>query len=96
MFYSILLIYGLNSIQAQVTSNLMAYVVSDFSAHSLIPVIGIVSGIMSGVLRLPIAKLLDLWGRAEGFALMTLISTIGLVLMASCRSIQTYAAAQVR
>lgn len=68
---------------------------SDFSAHSLIPVIGIVSGIMSGVLKLPIAKLLDLWGRAEGFAFMTLIGTIGLLLMAVCRNVETYAVAQV-
>ncbi|KAK6583617.1 hypothetical protein PZA11_003347 [Diplocarpon coronariae] len=91
----ILLIYILNSVQTQVTGNLMAYVVSGFSAHSLIPVVGIVSGIMNGVLRLPVAKLLDLWGRAEGFALMTVIATIGLLLMAVCRNVETYAVAQV-
>ncbi|PVH80947.1 MFS general substrate transporter [Cadophora sp. DSE1049] len=91
----ILLIFAINSIQNQITQNLMAYVVSDFSAHSLIPVIGIVSGIMSGVLKLPIAKLLDLWGRAEGFAFMTLIGTTGLLLMAVCRNVETYAVAQV-
>ncbi|KAK2624213.1 hypothetical protein QTJ16_006163 [Diplocarpon rosae] len=91
----ILLIYTLNSIQTQVTGNLMAYVVSGFSAHSLIPVIGIVSGIINGVLRLPVAKLLDLWGRAEGFAFMTVIATTGLLLMAVCRNVETYAAAQV-
>ena len=85
----------MNSLQEQVTDNLTAYVVSGFSAHSLIPVIGIVSGIMSGVLQLPIAKLLDLWGRAEGFAFMTLVATIGLILMAICRNVETYAAAQV-
>ncbi|CAL3967788.1 unnamed protein product, partial [Diplocarpon coronariae] len=38
--------------------------------------------------------LLDLWGRAEGFALMTVIATIGLLLMAVCRNVETYAAAQ--
>ncbi|KAL2066675.1 hypothetical protein VTL71DRAFT_2747 [Oculimacula yallundae] len=91
----ILLIVAMNAIQTQITSNLMAYVVSDFSAHSLIPVIGIVSGIMSGVLKLPIAKLLDIWGRAEGFAFMTLIGTIGLLLMAVCKNVETYAVAQV-
>lgn len=50
---------------------------------------------MSGVLKLPIAKLLDLWGRAEGFAFMTLIGTTGLLLMAVCRNVETYAVAQV-
>ncbi|CZT09225.1 related to MFS siderophore iron transporter [Rhynchosporium agropyri] len=94
-YFFILLIIALNALQSQITSNLMAYVVSDFSAHSLIPVIGIVSGIMSGILKLPIAKSLDLWGRAEGFALMTLIGSIGLLLMAVCKNVETYAVSQV-
>ncbi|OCL04408.1 putative siderochrome-iron transporter [Glonium stellatum] len=91
----IFLIYFVNSLQQQITGNLTAYVVSDFSLHSLIPVISIVSSIMGGVLQLPTAKVLDLWGRSEGFAVMVFISTIGLVLMAVCQNVETYAAAQI-
>ncbi|KAI0444644.1 MFS general substrate transporter [Xylaria telfairii] len=85
----------INALQWQVIFNLMPYVVSEFSSHSLIPTIAIVSNILSGVLKLPVAKIIDSWGRAQGFALMTLLAALGLLLMSLCRNVQTYAAAQV-
>ena len=42
------------------------------------------------------SKILDTWGRAEGFAVMVAVCTIGNVLMAICNTIQLYAAAHVR
>lgn len=83
------------SMEQQTTLNLLPFVVSDFSAHSLIPAIGIASFILSGVLRLPVAKMIDTWGRPQGLAAMTVMATLGLVLMAVCNSATTYAAAQV-
>jgi MFS family permease len=82
-------------LQQQTTGNLTPYVSSDFQAHSLIPAIGIAAYILSGVLKLPIAKLIDTWGRPQGFAVMTALATLGLVLMAVCKDVETYAAAQV-
>ncbi|KAI0486615.1 MFS general substrate transporter [Xylaria cf. heliscus] len=84
-----------NALQWQVMFNLVPYVVSEFSSHSLIPTITIVSNILSGVLKLPVAKIIDSWGRAQGFASMTLLAALGLLLMSICRNVQTYAAAQV-
>ncbi|KAJ2973087.1 hypothetical protein NUW58_g9029 [Xylaria curta] len=84
-----------HALQWQVMFNLMPYVVSEFSSHSLIPTIAIVSNILSGVLKLPVAKIIDSWGRAQGFATMTFIAALGLVLMSLCRNVETYAAAQV-
>ncbi|KAI3328498.1 putative MFS siderophore transporter [Ustulina deusta] len=84
-----------NALQWQVIFNLMPYVVSEFSSHSLIPTIAIVSNILSGVLKLPVAKIIDSWGRPQGFASMTLLAALGLLLMSLCRNVQTYAAAQV-
>lgn len=89
------LLYAVNAFQSNVTANLSAYVTSDFEQHSLLPVAYIVSSAISAAVYLPIAKILDLWGRAEGFAIMTGVATLGLILMASCHSIQTFAAAQV-
>lgn len=83
------------SMEQQTTLNLLPFVVSDFSAHSLIPAIGIASFILSGVLRLPVAKMIDTFGRPQGLAAMTVMATLGLVLMAACTSATTYAAAQV-
>ncbi|KAI0180574.1 putative siderophore iron transporter mirB [Hypoxylon sp. FL1284] len=84
-----------NTLQYQIMSNLMPYVVSEFNSHSLIPTIGIVASIMSGVLKLPIAKMIDSWGRPQGLACMIVMATTGLVLMAASRDVKTYAAAEV-
>ncbi|KAK2597142.1 hypothetical protein N8I77_013008 [Diaporthe amygdali] len=91
----IFLNFCLTSMEQQTTSNLLPFVVSDFSAHSLIPAIGIASFILSGVLRLPVAKVIDTWGRPQGLAAMIIIATVGLVMMAACHSATTYAAAQI-
>ncbi|KAM0637071.1 hypothetical protein ACHAQF_009105 [Verticillium nonalfalfae] len=91
----IFLNFFVNSLQQQTISNLLPYVVSDFSAHSLIPTIGITSYILSGVLKLPIAKMIDTCGRPQGFAVMTALATLGLVLMSVCKDVKTYAAAKI-
>ncbi|KAI0532925.1 putative MFS siderophore transporter [Xylaria digitata] len=84
-----------NALQWQVIVNLMPFVVSEFRSHSLIPTIAIVSNILSGVLKLPVAKVIDSWGRPQGFASMTVLAAVGLLLMSFCRNVETYAAAQV-
>ncbi|KAK6216500.1 hypothetical protein LQW54_003506 [Pestalotiopsis sp. IQ-011] len=67
----------------------------EFSSHSLIPTIMLVSSILSGVLKLPISKIIDAWGRPQGLAAMILLATVGLILMAACQDVKTYAVAQV-
>ncbi|EIN06039.1 MFS general substrate transporter [Punctularia strigosozonata HHB-11173 SS5] len=93
----IFLVYFVNSLQQQTNNNLTAYVTSSFASHPLVATTSIVSSIVGGVTRLPIAKMLDVWGRAEGFLVMTVIATIGrcLIMMAACKNVETYAAAQV-
>lgn len=76
-------------------SNLQPFVVSEFSAHSLIPTIGIIASVMSGILKLPIAKLIDSWGRPQGLACVIALATLGLILMAASQNVRTYAAAEV-
>jgi MFS family permease len=89
------LLYFVNAFQASITANLTAYVLSGFESHSLIPVIYIVSNVMSAATYLPQAKILDLWGRAQGFFIMASLATIGLILMATTSNVQTFCAAQV-
>jgi fucose permease len=81
--------------QQQTTGQFLPYVTSAFSSHSLIPVIGIVSNITTGVMKPPLAKILDVFGRFEGLFISLLFSIIGLVLMASCTSVEIYAAATI-
>lgn len=51
---------------------------------------------MSAAMYIPISKILDVWGRAEGFLIMTTFATLGLILMATCNDIYTFCAADVR
>lgn len=77
------------------TGQLTPYVTSAFSFHSLTAATSIMSSIIGGLTKLPLAKLIDVWGRPQGFMLMTACLTLGLIMMAACNGVQTYAAAQV-
>ncbi|RHZ62595.1 hypothetical protein CDV55_100758 [Aspergillus turcosus] len=68
---------------------------SGLDSHSLIPVISIVSSVMSPATYMPLAKILNLWDRSIGFLLMVAFATLGLILSATCHDIGTYCAAQV-
>jgi MFS family permease len=88
-------LYLTNAFQSSITSNLTPYVTSGFEQHSLLTVITIVSNSMAAAVYIPTAKLLDLWGRAEGFAIMVCFASLGLIMMAASKSLATYCAAQV-
>lgn len=90
------LLYFINAFQSAITANLSAYVTSGFESHSLIPVILVVSSVMSAATYMPLAKILNLWDRSIGFLLMTVFMILGLVLSATCSNIAIYCASQVR
>lgn len=73
----------------------MPYITSDFQTHSLLAVIYVVSSSISAAVYIPMAKLLDTWGRAEGFLLMVASSTLGLIIMAASTNLGTFCAAQI-
>lgn len=88
-------IYLVNGFQSKILSDLTAYALSDFGEHSLIPLIGVVASVMTAAVYIPLAKILDIWGRAEGFLLMVTFATIGMGAMAGSHNVATYCAAQV-
>lgn len=93
--FSIWLLYFVNAFQSSILSNLLPYVTSDFETHSLLNTIYIVADSITAACYVPLSKILDVWGRAEGFLLMTVSATLGLVLMAVCRDLPTFCAAYV-
>ncbi|TGO86955.1 hypothetical protein BPOR_0264g00130 [Botrytis porri] len=95
VFLNMWLLYFVNAMQSSICYNLIPFATSAFESHSLITVINIVANTMTAAIYIPLAKMLDLWGRAEGFLLMVLFSTIGLIMMAACNNIATFCAAQV-
>ncbi|KAI5863547.1 MFS general substrate transporter [Durotheca rogersii] len=89
------IIYFVDSMQQGMGNLFGPYVTSTFYQHSLTATTGVMSGIIGGVSKLPLAKILDIWGRPQGFLVVVLIMTLGLVMMAACENVETYAAAQV-
>lgn len=89
------LIFFVNTMQQGATLALTPYVTSAFQQHSLTPTVNIVSQIVGGVFKLTLAKVLDVFGRPQGYLLSVVLTTVGLVVMAVCRNVETYAAAQV-
>ena len=48
-----------------------------------------------GVLKLPIAKTLNIWGRAEGFFVFVCVYIVGMIILASSAGPKSYAAGYV-
>ncbi|KAG8672853.1 hypothetical protein FPOAC2_06265 [Fusarium poae] len=95
VFIFMWLIYLTNGFQSQINYTLVPYASSEWESHSLIPVIGVVANCMTAAVYIPLSKILDLWGRAEGFLLMVLFATIGMIMMAASQNLPTYCAAYV-
>ncbi|OGM42537.1 MFS siderochrome iron transporter MirB [Aspergillus bombycis] len=84
-----------NGFKASIIASLTPYATSSFQSHSLLTVIDIVASAMTSAVYIPMAKMLDVWGRAEGFIFMLVIATLGLILMAASNNLPTFCAAQV-
>ncbi|KAJ8069565.1 hypothetical protein OCU04_000006 [Sclerotinia nivalis] len=77
------------------TGTLTPYVTSSFEAHSLTATTSIISGLIAGLIKLPYAKVMDIWGRPQAFCIMVASWTLGMIMMAGCNDVKTYCAAQV-
>jgi len=87
--------YFIIALQSQVFFALTPYVYSAFDLHPLVSISSVMASIIGGVLRLPVGKMIDIWGRAEGFCVMLACTMLGLIIMATAKDVATYAAAYV-
>ncbi|KAI1812000.1 MFS general substrate transporter [Poronia punctata] len=88
-------IYFVDAMQQGMGGLLTPYVTSAFYKHSLTATTGVAANIIGGVSKLTLAKILDVWGRPQGYLLTMCIMVIGLILMAACKNVETYCAAQI-
>ncbi|KAH8176410.1 major facilitator superfamily protein [Sarocladium implicatum] len=72
---------------------LTPFVTSDFQYHSLTALTGVISSLISGIWKLPYAKIMNIWGRPFALAIGVISITMGLIMMAACQNVQTYCAA---
>ncbi|KAJ5531812.1 hypothetical protein N7527_005205 [Penicillium freii] len=89
-FLNVWFLYFVNAFQSTVFSSLSPYVSSSFTAHSLSGVPTALADAFSAAIYIPVGKMMDTWGRAEGFLLMTCFATLGLILLAACNSFAIY------
>lgn len=75
--------------------NLEPYVILDFSSHRAFSVLPMVVRITSSVLRLPIAKFIDEFGRAHGFIMVIALAVLGLFIQAVAQNLATIVLAQL-
>lgn len=87
--------YFVMFMQSNSLNVLSAYITSSFGYHSLTPTITIVAQVVSGVVTVSIAKVIDIFGRPHGLAFGIIGNMLGMIMMAAARNIETTAAAQV-
>ena len=76
--HRIFLIFFVNSLQQQIASQLTTYVTSSFQQQGLTATTGIVANLIAGIVKFPTAKLMDIWGRPQGYVAMLLCAVIGM------------------
>ncbi|OJJ86656.1 putative MFS siderophore iron transporter [Aspergillus glaucus CBS 516.65] len=76
VFINIWFLYLVNAFQSNILTNLLPFVTSQWESHSLLNVIYVVADAMSAATFIPLAKVMDVWGRAEGFLIMTVFATL--------------------
>jgi MFS family permease len=68
---------------------------SKFQAAPEVATAQILATIIGGVIKLPIAKTLNLWGRAEGYIFFVVVYTIGMIILACSDDTASYSAGYV-
>ena len=92
---SIWFFYVVTSIQEVSLRVYTPFVTSAFQQHSLTAATDIMASLIAGLVKLPLSKILDTWGRPQGLSLMLFCWILGFVMMAGCNNVTTFAAAQV-
>ncbi|KAL6827949.1 major facilitator superfamily domain-containing protein [Trichoderma camerunense] len=95
IYILIWIVYFVVLMQQGAEAALNPFVTSAFQQHSLTPTVGILASVIGGVCNLTVAKILDIFGRPQGYAMSLVITTIGLIMMAATTNVEMYAAAQV-
>ncbi|KAH7312523.1 major facilitator superfamily domain-containing protein [Stachybotrys elegans] len=94
-YCSIMLMAFTTSLEGQVNAALLPFVTSSFQGHSLVSTISVVRGVIDAVIKPPMAKLADVFGRLEAFSLSVGLFVLGYVQMAASNNVETFASAQI-
>ncbi|KAL4778915.1 major facilitator superfamily domain-containing protein [Aspergillus varians] len=87
--------FFLLALQSSVSSTVIANAYANFSHAPQVATASILYSVIGGVLKLPIAKIVNIWGRAEGFLIWLAVYVVGLIIVAACNNPDSYAAGYV-
>ncbi|KAF2144094.1 uncharacterized protein K452DRAFT_349891, partial [Aplosporella prunicola CBS 121167] len=83
------------SLEQQTTNLLTQFATSAFSAHSLVSTVTVVQSVVNSVIKPPMGKVADVFGRFESFTFAVCLYTIGYIQQAASNNVKTYASAQI-
>ncbi|EXJ90572.1 hypothetical protein A1O1_03675 [Capronia coronata CBS 617.96] len=83
------------ALQQGTTSIFNAAAYAEFVTAPQITTANVLASIIGGVIKLPIAKVLNIWGRAEGFFVFVCVYLIGMIVLAASNGPSSYAAGYV-
>ena len=95
LYMAIYLITLFTSLSSTTTPAVEPYLLSLFGGHKYISAIAIVTSIAYAVCKPPMAKILDVFGRAEGLAISAVLYGAGHLLVSSAHTIVTFGIARV-
>ncbi|KAL8841473.1 MAG: hypothetical protein Q9170_000936 [Blastenia crenularia] len=82
-------------LEGQTTTNLTVYATSAFALHSLVATVLVVQGVVNAVIKPPMAKIANAFGRLEAFSISVVLYVIGYIQMAGSNNVKTFASAQI-
>ncbi|KAI1171352.1 siderophore iron transporter mirC [Nemania sp. FL0916] len=94
-YLGIFLLAFTTSLEGQVTFSVIPFATSAFKSHSLIATIYVIRGVVNAVIKPPMAKIADVFGRLTAFSISVALYILGYIQMAASTNVQTFAAAQV-
>ncbi|ROW11157.1 hypothetical protein VMCG_01112 [Cytospora schulzeri] len=80
------------ALQQGMTNTFNVYAYSGFAAAPEISTAYVLAAVIGGVIKLPIARMLNIWGRAEGFFFFVCVYLIGMIILAASKGPSSYAA----
>ncbi|CAK7275400.1 hypothetical protein SEPCBS57363_006659 [Sporothrix epigloea] len=95
IFGWILFLFFVIEFQNTLGFQLMYYVYSSFAAAPQITQANMASSIIGGIIGVPLAKMLNVWGRAESMVVFIVMYTVGMIILAACTGPTSYAVGYV-
>ena len=62
---------------------------SEFAMHSLLSTVGVITSVLYATVKPPVAKIADVFGRAEAISISMLLLVLGFIMKAASQNVET-------